>query len=284
MRGMQRVPVAGALVLAAAGTAAAGGFGGFSEGGDAFLQGQEQVCEPIPVEDGRAVGLPSCERPGPAAVARQTFVPGDRAADVTAEVRGTKVEVRREGGASFTWAPGVPVARVTGARTAQGGQLVALEYEVRRGGRLATGAVAFSLDSSAGTATRDGFAVFREIAALAGPPTAYERLVGKGGHWEQASVPCDQPKVFLDLEPKDRSFALTIESRCRGRSNVTELAGPWTSRGRDRLILTFPTPKGADETLVCPIDTCDDGSGEDCLRCQPARDLSFVLRIVRRGR
>jgi hypothetical protein len=137
-------------------------------------------------------------------------------------------------------------------------------------------------DTAGETRGGDGFAVFRWLVAIGLGDAARDRLVGQGGRWEQAAVPCERPKVFLALEIEEPTFALAIESRCRGRSEVLDLEGAWEGRGSDRLVLTFPEPDAADEELVCAIARCDDHSGEDCIRCQPAPDLAFELRVVRR--
>lgn len=137
-------------------------------------------------------------------------------------------------------------------------------------------------DKGAAEMGSDGFAVFRWLVSVGLEESARERLVGKGGRWEQSLVPCERPRVYLELEPEEKTFELSIESRCRGRSNVTEFDGRWDAEGRDRLVLIFPEPDQSDETLRCEIARCDDAGREDCVACQLAPDLAFELRLVRR--
>jgi hypothetical protein len=134
----------------------------------------------------------------------------------------------------------------------------------------------------------DGFAVFRWLVALGLGDLARDRLIGQGGRWEQAAVACERPRVELKLASagagvgEEPGFELVIESRCRGQAHASTFSGHWEGRGSSRLVLSFPEPDGLAEALVCPISRCDDGSGEDCITCQPAPDLSFELRVVRR--
>ena len=112
--------------------------------------------------------------------------------------------------------------------------------------------------------------------------TAYERLVGLGGHWEQAGVSCDAPKVNLKLQRRVGKFTLRLISKCQGMSETTRLDGIWTAQGSDKLSLTFPNVEGPDEVMPCQLSTCGDGSGEDCLACAPGTDMEMQLRLVRR--
>lgn len=110
------------------------------------------------------------------------------------------------------------------------------------------------------------------------PPTAYERLVGQGGTWEQAGMPCQEPQVTLSLDRKKKKFSLVIRTRCQGMDDRTRLGGTWAAAGTDRLALTFPNQGGPDERLECSL--APDG-GEDALTCA-LEDLSFTMRVVRR--
>lgn len=113
------------------------------------------------------------------------------------------------------------------------------------------------------------------------PLTAYERLMGFGGKWEQRLIACDQPEVKLSLRSKARRFILKIRGRCGGPAETTFLDGTWKAAGTDELALTFPNPGAGDETLSCQIERCRDSSGEDCVRCRIGED-EFLLRVVRR--
>lgn len=114
------------------------------------------------------------------------------------------------------------------------------------------------------------------------PPSAYERLVGLGGHWEQSGVSCESARVNLKLARKPRTFALSIQSKCQGYKDTMKLAGAWDARGADRASLTFPNPGAKDEVMQCTLSVCSDGSGEDCLACGTGTDLEMNLRLVRR--
>lgn len=118
-------------------------------------------------------------------------------------------------------------------------------------------------------------------------PSTYERLVGYGGSWEQAAIPCEQARANLSLataptegEPGQR-FELVIRSRCQGRRETTRLDGLWRTTAAG-LELVFPNPQGPKEAMQCRLERCADASGEDCLRCQPEPDIEFLFRIVRR--
>ncbi len=113
--------------------------------------------------------------------------------------------------------------------------------------------------------------------------SSYERLVALGGKWEQESLPCEQPQVNLTLlRNKKRRFDLVILSRCQGSKETTRLDGSWLAASQGSLHLKFPNTSSDDEDLVCQLELCSDGSGEDCLRCKPEPDIEFLLRVVRR--
>ncbi|MBL4637484.1 MAG: hypothetical protein JKY56_26745 [Kofleriaceae bacterium] len=113
--------------------------------------------------------------------------------------------------------------------------------------------------------------------------SSYERLVALGGKWEQESLPCEQPQVNLTLlRNKKRRFDLVIRSRCQGSKETTRLDGSWLASTNGGLHLKFPNTSSDDEDLVCQLELCSDGSGEDCLRCKPEPDIEFLLRVVRR--
>jgi hypothetical protein len=114
------------------------------------------------------------------------------------------------------------------------------------------------------------------------PKTAFERLVGASGHWEQAGVTCDSPRLNLKLKRRPQTFKLTLRATCQGYTDTTRLSGSWAAEGNDRASLTFPNPGGKAETLACQIATCSDGSGEDCMVCGAGTDLEMKLRLVRR--
>lgn len=126
---------------------------------------------------------------------------------------------------------------------------------------------------------------FRKAVGITADParplTAYERLMGLGGKWEQRLIACEQPEVKLSLRRKLRRFVLRIKGRCGGPAERTFLDGNWSSSGTDVLKLKFPNQSVGDEFLVCQIERCRDSSGEDCVRCKIDED-EFLLRVVRR--
>ena len=113
------------------------------------------------------------------------------------------------------------------------------------------------------------------------PLSAYERVVGLGGAWEQSLVPCQRPRVSLALDRKTGRFSLAIRSRCQGDDETTRLGGTWATRGAATLALTFPNASGPDENLACTITKAPDHSAEDEVGCTLG-DTHFTLRVVRR--
>ncbi len=134
-----------------------------------------------------------------------------------------------------------------------------------------------------------GEPAFRKAVRLDVPTnrqTAYERLVGLGGKWEQSGVACEQADVSLHLKGRLHTFVMKIRSRCRGQSFTTKLKGSWqtssqSQKAPSQLQLTFPNEKRESEQLLCQLSACPD-QREDCLRCDIDRDLSVQLRPVRR--
>lgn len=129
-------------------------------------------------------------------------------------------------------------------------------------------------------------AAFRAAVGLDGgnrERSAFERLVGLGGQWEQPPIPCEEPRVNLKLDrDAKRRFELVITSKCGDGVDKTRLTGTWRSTGSSELQLTFPNQGDQDEGMVCKLEVCRDSSREDCVRCQPEPDLEFLLRVVRR--
>jgi hypothetical protein len=113
------------------------------------------------------------------------------------------------------------------------------------------------------------------------PPTAYERLVGLGGHWEQTGAACQEPTVDLRLDRKSEKFQLTIKTRCQGDDETTRLAGTWQTDGNAAVRLSFPNVEGPEEKLECQLAPLSDRSSEDGLSCT-LEDLRFTMRVVRR--
>ncbi len=112
-------------------------------------------------------------------------------------------------------------------------------------------------------------------------PSAYERLVGFGGHWEQTGAACQDPTVNLNLDRKSDKFQLSIRNRCQGDDETTRLAGTWRAEGAAALRLSFPNLDGPEEKLQCQLAAASDRSGEDTLSCT-LEELQFKMRVVRR--
>jgi hypothetical protein len=108
--------------------------------------------------------------------------------------------------------------------------------------------------------------------------SAYERLVGPGGSWEQTGQPCQSPTVALKLDRKKKKFTLLIRVKCQGDDETTRLGGTWAAAGHDEVALTFPNAGGPDEKLVCKLS---DAGAEDALGCT-LEDIVMDLRVVRR--
>jgi hypothetical protein len=110
--------------------------------------------------------------------------------------------------------------------------------------------------------------------------SAYERLMGFGGQWEQTGTPCDRPEIrFTTL--RDRTFKLRVKTVCQGSRFDTPFKGTWRIEG-DRIVLTLPN-KGRATTAAdeagCELQTVGD---EDALRCQIGRDIEFTVLPSRR--
>lgn len=112
------------------------------------------------------------------------------------------------------------------------------------------------------------------------PDTAYERLMGFGGQWEQTGTSCDKPEVRF-AATRDRKFQLRVKTRCEGAVADTPFHGTWRLDGQ-RIVLQLPTQgraaSAADEAS-CAFETSGD---EDALRCSLGHDLEFVVLPTRR--
>jgi hypothetical protein len=108
--------------------------------------------------------------------------------------------------------------------------------------------------------------------------SAYERLVGQGGSWEQTGTACQSPTVSLKLDRKTKKFVLLIQVKCQGDDETTKLTGTWAASGQSEVTLTFPNAGGPDEKLACKLA---EAGGEDALGCT-LEDIVMDLRVVRR--
>ncbi|HEY5945850.1 MAG TPA: hypothetical protein VIV40_10180 [Kofleriaceae bacterium] len=110
--------------------------------------------------------------------------------------------------------------------------------------------------------------------------SAYERLMGFGGQWEQTSTSCETPEVRLTLQ-RDRAVKLKVKSVCRGDVFEQGFKGTWRIE-QDGVVLSLPT-KGKQaskkDEAPCVFEKAHD---EDALRCTLDRDLEFVVLPTRR--
>ena len=111
--------------------------------------------------------------------------------------------------------------------------------------------------------------------------TVYERLLGDGGHWEQQGTPCERAGVNLNLTVRPATFRLKIHVRCQTDRFTSKHQGRWTAKG-STLQLLFPNDHAREERVSCKIKMCSDPIEEDCLLCTIDKDLSALLRTVRR--
>lgn len=107
--------------------------------------------------------------------------------------------------------------------------------------------------------------------------TAYERLMGLGGQWEQSLTPCDRPEMRVTLR-RDRTFKLEFRSVCEGMREGFTMKGTWTMTDV-AVELHMKRPGGGMDSAPCLIGTDGD---EDTLTCHMDADLSFEARPVRR--
>ncbi|MEO7091601.1 MAG: hypothetical protein ABI175_00030 [Polyangiales bacterium] len=110
--------------------------------------------------------------------------------------------------------------------------------------------------------------------------SAYERLMGFGGQWEQTGTSCDTPEVRFTTT-RDRTVRIRVKSRCGGQVYDLPFKGQWRSDG-DRVMLTFAT-RGkqvtASDEAACRFEPKGD---EDSLHCDLGNDIEFVVLPTRR--
>jgi hypothetical protein len=110
--------------------------------------------------------------------------------------------------------------------------------------------------------------------------SAYERLMGFGGQWEQTGTSCDKPEVRFTTT-RDRVVRIRVKTRCEGQVMDLPFKGTWRLDG-DHVVLTMPT-RGKQVTAAdeagCTFEAAGD---EDSLRCSLGRDIDFVVLPTRR--
>jgi hypothetical protein len=110
--------------------------------------------------------------------------------------------------------------------------------------------------------------------------TAYERMMGFGGQWEQTGTACDKAEVRLHAL-RDRTFKLRVKTACQGNTFEMPFKGTWRIEA-GQIVLSFPN-KGrattaADES-ACSFEPAGD---EEALKCTIGRDLEFTVLPTRR--
>jgi hypothetical protein len=239
---------------------------------------------------------PTPGRAAPAIAPEPTLAPAERTKlDAALRAAGKHIAAKRwakaeaSARAALALDPTSPDARyalaVSQIRRGQRREAIEALAAIGPAGRAATPARLLDAREAAHFAGLRADPAFRLAVGLdrdpARPPTAYERVLGVGGRWEQAAVACKQPEVGLVLERARLRFTLTIRQRCQGDDDPVRLGGRFEVREPATLALIFPNPDAADEALACALAPCADGGGEDCLACA-LDDLSFTLRVVRR--
>jgi hypothetical protein len=256
-------------------------FAGFHADEDKYLAGNQACAVLVAGKDGTVAGTPRCAEVD--REAQKGFKKPERGRELDGKKLAVSVEdgkiklIWLDGGRErllARWSPGTAyVTSVSMGMFATRG-LVAVEY---RAGATAD-VVAFDVRAPLG-----GEATAPAPAPAPAPSTEdrtiYQRVLARGGIWEQRQRACDQAGVHLALT-KDRKFDIRIETKCQGQKDVTRFQGMWVPEGKDGLVLTFSNDDGPEERVVCRIAACPDAA-EDCLSCA-ADEVTFLLYIVRR--
>ncbi len=156
---VMRIALPLALVLASS-PALADTFGGFSGVDAPYLVNRDRVCTPLEVKDGKAAGMPSCERDVAAdAIARLSIKDanaqrGPKATfAATASGRTLTITRKASGAAVVTWTSVDPIGKIVDVYASQYEDRVAVAYTVRRLGRETTEVVGFVLVKTTGRET-----------------------------------------------------------------------------------------------------------------------------------
>ena len=140
-----------AIVLMLGGVASADTFGGFSGVRDTYQVNADRVCEPLPVKDGAAAGMPACEKATTDELAhlsvKAPIAQRGAKASFVATASARVITVARGGGgeAVATWEAPDTVGKIVEVYATQYGDRVAVAYTMRRLGREVTEVVGFKL-------------------------------------------------------------------------------------------------------------------------------------------
>ena len=105
----------------------------------------------------------------------------------------------------------------------------------------------------------------------------YERIMGLGGVWEQALVPCEKPEIVITFG-RDRVVRMVLRTACEGMREKGTYKGTWATT-KTSIELRLPKPGGGNDTAPCTLVADGD---EDRLTCQLDEDVAFDARPVRR--
>lgn len=153
---VMRIALPLALVLASS-SALADTFGGFSGVDAPYLVNRDRVCTPLEVKDGKAAGMPACERDVAAdAIAHLSIKTpsaqrGPKATfAATASGRTLTITRKASGDPVVTWSSVDPIGKIVDVYASQYEDRVAVAYTVRRLGRETTEVVGFVLVKTTG--------------------------------------------------------------------------------------------------------------------------------------
>lgn len=156
---VMRIALPLTLVLASS-SAFADTFGGFSGVDAPYLVNRDRVCTPLEVKDGKAAGVPTCERDVAAdavahlSIKAPTAQRGPKATfAATASGRTLTVTRKASGDPVVTWSSIDPIGKVVDVYASQYEDRVAVAYTVRRLGRETTEVVGFVLVKTTGRDT-----------------------------------------------------------------------------------------------------------------------------------
>jgi hypothetical protein len=147
------------LVLMPAQLAAADTFGGFGGREDGYLVGKDRLCTPLAVDQGIAKGSPSCQKSSDDQIAQfdiktpKAVTGMDASYTASAKSRTLTVTARDAETPTVTWESVDAISKVNALYLSTYGNVVAVEYTTRRGGKEVTDVVAFDLHGQSKTGT-----------------------------------------------------------------------------------------------------------------------------------
>lgn len=173
-----------AVVVSLASPASAGVFGGFGGREDGYLVGRDKICTPLAVASGKASGTPACSKASDDQVAQLSVKEAKalhgRDASHSAASKGRTIEVTatKKEAVVVTWEAPDPISRIDDVYVSQYGNLIAVEYSVRRGSRDVSEVVVFDLRGATTTdpVTGDSKPPVTDKPPVVEPPPATAKL------------------------------------------------------------------------------------------------------------